>query len=432
MPEPSSAYARIAWVRKRDGRLVPFEADHISRSLFAAGERIGKPDPFMARELTDSVLHFLVAEAGGAVPATSQIADVVIKVVRELGQPALALAYAEAQAETQARDGRVGAQATGGPALPAAKAGLALETMAESVRTGLSPQELAWQAANACLRDYSLHEVYTRDLLAAQSDGLLALFGLEHPLELAGYVATTVPAGGMDVVAAVEQLRGVAGAFVVLDGPEYALPGQDTGPPADAFADSLRLALRVAHLQAVVNLNCARPPAHVEELAVGPLFEEHRAAVAGPQHELREALCAQLVTAPASPVRVDWHLGKQDFESGGDGTLQRLARSALEGAALTFVFDRPRRTPALAEGLDRQHPAALLAVGLNLPQLLEQAGPEMDPPTFLRKLGSLARLALSAAKQKRDFLRRYCQERLARASGFLLDRARLVVVPMGL
>src|SRR5689334_6893843 len=37
------------WVSKRDGRLEPFEADKISRALFAAGERLGMPDAFLAR-----------------------------------------------------------------------------------------------------------------------------------------------------------------------------------------------------------------------------------------------------------------------------------------------------------------------------------------------------------------------------------------------
>ena len=55
---------------------------------------------------------------------------------------------------------------------------------------------------------------------------------------------------------------------------------------------------------------------------------------------------------------------------------------------------------ALAEGLDRQHSAVLLAVGLHLPRLIAQCGPQIDPPLFLRKLDSLARLALSAATQK--------------------------------
>ena len=101
MPEPSSAYARIAWVRKRDGRLVPFEADHISRSLFAAGERIGKPDPFMARELTDSVLHFLADESLGQTPSTAQIFELVVKVVRELGQPELSRELARVPAKAK-------------------------------------------------------------------------------------------------------------------------------------------------------------------------------------------------------------------------------------------------------------------------------------------------------------------------------------------
>jgi len=40
-----------------------------------------------------------------------------------------------------------------------------------------------------------------------------------------------------------------------------------------------------------------------------------------------------------------------------------------------------------------------LTVGLHLPQLIEQSGPSVAPELFLRKLGSLARLALSAAGQ---------------------------------
>ena len=84
-----------AWVHKRDGRLVPFEADKISRSLFAATEEVGRPDAFLARELTDGVLHFLSGEADEHIPTTADVAELVTKVVRELGQPALARAYAD-------------------------------------------------------------------------------------------------------------------------------------------------------------------------------------------------------------------------------------------------------------------------------------------------------------------------------------------------
>ncbi len=96
------------------------------------------------------------------------------------------------------------------------------------------------------------------------------------------------------------------------------------------------------------------------------------------------------------------------------------------------MLDRPRRSVALAEGLDRQHPAVLLTVGLHLPRLLEQCSPPIDPALFLRKLDSLARLALSAATQKRDFLRRHGCGRPSVNRGFVLDRARLLAVPVGL
>jgi hypothetical protein len=108
-------------------------------------------------------------------------------------------------------------------------------------------------------------------------------------------------------------------------------------------------------------------------------------------------------------------------------------RPALAGAALGFVFDRPRQTTLLAEGLERDAGAVLLRVGLHLPRLVVLGGVNGRPEHFLAKLGTLARLALSAGVQKRAFLRRLTS-RLAPAlgGGFLLDRARLVAVPIGL
>jgi hypothetical protein len=119
--------------------------------------------------------------------------------------------------------------------------------------------------------------------------------------------------------------------------------------------------------------------------------------------------------------------------------MRHLARLALEGAPLAIVVERPRRLVGLAEGIDRQHPAVLMTVGLHLPRLALQPGIDGDPERFLSKLGSLARLALSAGVQKREYLRRLERSRQhppadapALTNGFLLDRARLVVAPVGL
>src|SRR5271167_4077029 len=85
------------WVRRRDGSQVPFEADRICQSLFAAAETLGPPSAFLIRELTDVVLHFLAQDVFTGIPTTVQIAEEVAKIVREVGQPALGRRYAELQ-----------------------------------------------------------------------------------------------------------------------------------------------------------------------------------------------------------------------------------------------------------------------------------------------------------------------------------------------
>lgn len=389
-----------AWVRKRDGRLEPFDADKISRALFAASESIGRPDAFLARELTDGVAHFLGEEADGATSTTIQVAELVAKVVRELGQPALAAAFAEHGQRRERRPRTAAAASSGG-------------------------------------RVVALDSVFARDLEAAHGDGLLMLTGLETPAELAACVLG--PPGKEGVGAAVVTARRFAGGFLVLDGPEYllSLQEQDGERQVRAFARDFSSALRLTGLRAVVNLNGAAPPPWAGGLADGPLFAG-RASPPDPDRlaHLADQLLAELQPSEAADgrVRIHWHLSERDFQTDKADRLTGAALRALQESALCFVFDRPRRAVALAEGVDRRHPALLLTVGLSLPRLAEQPGVEGDPARFLKKLGSLARLALSAAVQKRDFLRR--REAAPGAppmtSGFLLDRARFVAAPVGL
>ena len=95
MSESNPSPALPAWVKKRDGRVVPFDPDAIAQDLFAAAEALGMADPFMTRELTDGVLHFLAIDCPESIPTTDWIADLVAKVVRKLRQPRLAMAFAE-------------------------------------------------------------------------------------------------------------------------------------------------------------------------------------------------------------------------------------------------------------------------------------------------------------------------------------------------
>jgi hypothetical protein len=391
-----------AWIHKRDGRLVPFDPDKISRSLFAATEAIGRPDAFLARELTDGVVHFLSGEAEGHIPTTADIAELVSKVVRELGQPAVARAYAErALAGTERRP-------------------KASERAAAPLGSVLAD----------CRRAYSLSHVFTRDLVAAQQDGLLTLGGLDAPLEL----AASAPAHLTPLLERVLEARQHTAGVVALDGIEHTLslsPG-DAESAAATFAHELDVGLRGTGLGAVVNLNIATPPPWAHDLAEGPLFAEQSSDTAAQRlADLADALLQVLARGPGR-IRIDWHLAEHDFAPDAAERVARVARLAAKGANVAFVFDHPRRLVALAEGVARKQPAVLLGVGLHLPRLAEQAGSNADPALFLQKLGSLARLALSAAVQKRDFLRRHAGDRLGLRRGFFLDRARLMVAPVGL
>jgi hypothetical protein len=400
-----------AWVRKRDGRLVPFEADKISRSLFAAGEDLGRPDPFLARELTDGVLHFLCGEVEGSIPTTAQVAELVAKVVRELGQPALARAYAEFPRRV-----------TAGP------------SRRPEVVLRFAPGEPPASVLAGCLRSYTRQAVFTRDLVAAHDDGLLTLTGLEAPLELAGTVVEAPPP--VALLEALLEARQVTADVVALDGVEHTLAqsGRGAEAAAEGFAHELAAGLRATGLRGVVNLNAAVPPAWAGDLAEGPLFAGLRPAPApGRLAALADAVLEALRHGPsAGPLRIDWHLGENDLAPPAQERLRRLARHAAEDGRLAFVFDRPRKPLALAEGIDRRHAALLLTVGLHLPRLAEQPGANTDPGLFVQKLGSLARLGLSAAVQKREFLRGHGAGRPALYRGFLLERARLAVAAVGL
>jgi hypothetical protein len=402
-----------AWVQKRDGTLVPFEADKISRALFAAGESLGRPDVFLARELADGVAHFLAAEHGETPPTTAQIAEIVVKIVRELGQPALAQAFADG-AWVRAQHG----QQVDAPGSP-------LES--PRLLVPYSPEISSEELTAACLREFALREVYSRDLAAAHRDGLLTLTGLEAPFELAGSVLKPE----LPLFATIAKARKETGSLVALDGLEYAAGLTPTS--LAAHVRELALALESVGLHAVVNLNCATPPSWAGDVIPGPLFADAPAAASNSLRALTNELVEALLSAAAPAIQVNWHLSENDLRPEAEPRLLPLAKRFVEGAALAFVFNRLRHPIALAAGIDRQHPAVLLTLQLHLPILAAQVAGAVDAPArFLHKLGSLVRLALSAGVQKREFLKRRLMDRPGLARGFLLDRARLIVAPVGL
>ncbi len=372
-----------AWVSKRDGRLVPFDADRISRALFAAGEAIGRADAFLARELADGVVHFVAMDSEGGTPTTARVAEVVEQVVRELGQPELALAFAR--------------QAIGRPRVPQAS------------RMAMARQQ-TWR--------------FTRDLESAREAGLLVLPDEEPDLLSSGVLGPPTA----DLVTDMRSLRRLVGRAVALDGLESRVAG---GVSCRDLAEQIGRLLEETGLGARANLNLA-PPSWADPVPAGPLFAGAEASFdPASLQATADGLLEALLALDLSRFGIDWHLGAADFEAAGAARLERVLSLALAGAPVAFVFDRPRRALSLGPGLDRRHPAVLLEVGLNLPALADQSGLLADVDRFRQRLGTLVRLSLSAATQKRDYVRQ-AGRGPELSSGFLLDRARFVVVPVGL
>src|SRR5262245_17411808 len=92
--------ARVEFVRKRDGRVVPFQRQKIADAVFKAMEAAGEPDERLAEEVSGILELSLcerigTAELGGEaeIPHIETIQDLVERVLMELGRAAVAKAY---------------------------------------------------------------------------------------------------------------------------------------------------------------------------------------------------------------------------------------------------------------------------------------------------------------------------------------------------
>ena len=395
------------WVRLRDGSQVPFDADRIARSLFTASNSLGEPNAFLARELTDAVVHFL-AQDGEAISTAAHIAEQIEKAVRELGHPRLARRYAELQS-TAADD-----------------------TEAEpivAIRVVDSPTDLVRRSLEA----YSLNVVYSRDLRAAIADRLLHVSGLAAPDTLTHYSVDTRTLGNDSWWLHWDEWKSCGDAWIV-DSPEWLsiLPADRS--PIIRLCERIIALPRAAGHPVELHLNVAEPPSWLRTHGFGPLFAD---ADDPSNHSLRFGLQDMLLeqclsTRDGEAPTIAWHLNEASWRDPSQrGRLKSLVRHTAQGKAVRFLFDRPRVAIMLAEGMDRKNSGVLFEIGLDLAAFARHADISQDGVALLKKLPSLARMAVSAAKQKQQYLRSLPEE-CPLARGFLIERAACVVTPIGL
>lgn len=82
----------ITMVRKRDGRIVPFDKKKIADAIFKAAQSVGGEDRLLAEELAEAVTFYL-NKMGKEIPDIEEIQDAVEKVLIETGHAKTAKAY---------------------------------------------------------------------------------------------------------------------------------------------------------------------------------------------------------------------------------------------------------------------------------------------------------------------------------------------------
>ncbi|RLG20206.1 ribonucleoside-diphosphate reductase, adenosylcobalamin-dependent [Candidatus Micrarchaeota archaeon] len=83
----------IKFVRKRDGRVVPFDKSKIATAIWKAEKAVGGKDRSLAEKLADRVIQQLEERFKDRIPTVEEIQDIVEKVLIESGRARTAKAY---------------------------------------------------------------------------------------------------------------------------------------------------------------------------------------------------------------------------------------------------------------------------------------------------------------------------------------------------
>jgi hypothetical protein len=364
-------------VRGVEGHLQPVSADIISQRLFQASERLGQPRVFLARELADRIVECLADDPEPL--SETELHEQVAKFVREFGYPVLAWAYWQ--------------------------------------EIGASQATVGWP----------------RDVDSLRQSGLLVLDG-ETPVYRLADLVLRFPDDGQPgdeaISRSIEQGSRISSA-VTWDAFDEKL-AQWPGPChviTERAAKVLTESVERHRVVASVHLNCAGSLARASDSA-SPLFADFPRPSIDESRRRLLALSLARMLAGQPRVRLYWHIPLSERcridPADIPDELRQLVRAQV---SLEWVFDRPREDISLGPGLSRSHGAVLAYVGCHCHRLVAQLGP-VRWQEYREKLRTLTRLARSAARCHYQHLRGAGVPEWR--EGFLLERSRFVLVPIGL
>lgn len=148
------------YVKKRDGRVVPFDAKKISAAIFKAARAVGGEDQHLAENLAEEVVFTLLQQPREVHPSVEEIQDLVEKVLIERGHARTAKAYIlYRDRRTRLRESR--------SELMDVVEDILVETNRENANIGNSPSAKMLQIASAASRQYYLSRMIPDEIAQA-------------------------------------------------------------------------------------------------------------------------------------------------------------------------------------------------------------------------------------------------------------------------
>ncbi len=176
----------ITKVKKRDGRVVPFDQNRITEAIWKAAQAVGGEDRELAELLSDETVEILKEKFTHKIPSVEEIQDIVEKVLVENGHAKTAKAYILYREEhKKIRDMQQ----------LLLNVGDVVDTytsktdwrVKENANMGFSFSGLTWHVAGSVMAYYALNSVYSKEIAQAHVNGDFHIHDLSA--SIAGYCA---------------------------------------------------------------------------------------------------------------------------------------------------------------------------------------------------------------------------------------------------
>ena len=159
-------------IRKRDGRIVPFDREKITAAIFKAARAVGGEDRQLAEELSEAVVKYLAAKKGAGIPTVEEVQDAVEKVLIETGHAKTAKAF------ILYRDKRTRMREAKSELMDVVQE-ILVETNRENANIGNSPSAKMLQIASAASKRYYLTRLIPEEIARAHIEGDIHIHDLD-------------------------------------------------------------------------------------------------------------------------------------------------------------------------------------------------------------------------------------------------------------